>query len=104
LSCQDKFACIPKKGGTYEVKEDTDLRLKIDALTKKVHALFVGQSINVANTFNVDSCSVCASLMHLAQNCPSMLIFAKYPMEQMNAFNKYQKQSNGPYSKTYNPG
>jgi hypothetical protein len=42
LSCRDKFARIPKKGGIYEVKEDTDLRIKIDALTMKVDALVVG--------------------------------------------------------------
>jgi hypothetical protein len=49
--------------------------MKIDELTKKVDALTVGQSINVANTFNVDSCSVCASPMHSAHNCPSTLAF-----------------------------
>ena len=88
----------------YEIKEDIDLRIKIDALTKKVDVLAVDQSINAANTFNVDSHSICASPMHLAQNCPSMPAFAKYPMEQVNAFNDYRKQSNGPYSETYNLG
>ena len=57
-SCQDKSAYIPKKGGIYEVKEDTDLRIKIDVVTRKVDALAVGKSINATNTFNVDSCSV----------------------------------------------
>ena len=80
------------------------MRIKIDALTKKVHALVVGQSINAANTFNIDSCSICANPMHLAQNCPSILAFAEYPMEQVNAFNDYRKQSNGSYSETYNLG
>ena len=103
-SCQDKYAHILKKGGIHEVKEDTDLRIKIDALSKKVDALAVGQSINVANTFNVNSYFVYAIPMHLAHNCPSILAFAKYPMEQVNAFNDYRKQSNGPYSKTYNLG
>ncbi|XP_059446553.1 uncharacterized protein LOC132178112 [Corylus avellana] len=103
-SCQDWSTCAPKKGGIYEIKEDTDLSIKIDALTKKVDALTVGQSINAANTFNVDNCSTYASPMQLAQNCPSMPAFAEYPMEQVNAFNNYRKQSNGPYSVTYNLG
>ena len=84
------------------MKEDIELRMKINALTKKVEALAVGQSINDANTFIVDSCSICASPLHLAQNCPSIPTFAKYPMKQVDAFNDYQKQSSGPYNETYN--
>ncbi|XP_059458327.1 uncharacterized protein LOC132187923 [Corylus avellana] len=76
----------------------------LDALTKKVDALAMSKSINDDNAFNVDSCSICASPLHLTQNCSSLLALAEYPMEQVNAFNDYQKQSNGPYSETYNPG
>jgi hypothetical protein len=47
--------------------------MKIDALTRKVDALAVGQSINAANILNVDSFSICVSPMHLVQNCPSLL-------------------------------
>jgi hypothetical protein len=90
-SFKDKSTRIPKKGGIYELQGDTELNMKIDALTKKVDALTVGQSINAANTFNVDSYSICDSLMHSAHNCPSMLVFAKYPMEQVNAFNDCRK-------------
>jgi hypothetical protein len=86
------------------VKEETKLRLMLDALTKKVDALVVSKSINATNTFHVDSCSICASLMHLTQNCPSSLAFAEYSIEQVYAFNDYWKQSSGPYSETYNPG
>ena len=55
-SCRYKSTHTSKKGGIYVVKEDTDLRMNIDALTRKVVALVVDQSINAANTFNVDSC------------------------------------------------
>ena len=89
LSCRDKSACILKEGGIYELKGDTELNMKIDALTKKVDALVVGKSINAANTFNIDSCSICANPMHLAQECPSMLAFVENSMEQVNAFNDY---------------
>ena len=78
--------------------------MKIDALTKKVDGLAVSKSINAANTFNVDSCSIYASPMHLAHNCPSSPAFAECSMEQVNAFNDFWKQSNGSYSVTCNPG
>jgi hypothetical protein len=64
-------------------------------------ALSVGKPVNAVNTFPVESCSMCASPLHQAQNCPSMTVFE---MEQVNAFNNFQKPSSGPYSETYNPG
>jgi hypothetical protein len=74
----------------------------MNAIVRRLDALSVGKPVNVANTFPVESCSVCASPMHQAQNCPSMIVFAE--MEQVNAFNNFQKPSSGPYSETYNPG
>jgi hypothetical protein len=88
-SCRDKSDCVPKKGGIYELKGETEMNMKIDALTKRFDALSVGPSINAANTYTVDSCSICASPMHSTHNYPSALVFSKYPMEQANAFNDY---------------
>jgi hypothetical protein len=102
-SCWDKSTRIPKRGGIYEV-EDSDLKMKIDALTRKVDALTVDRSINAANAFSIDSCSICASPMHLTQNCPSSPTFVECSIEQVNAFNDYRKQAQGPFSKSYNPG
>jgi hypothetical protein len=51
------------------VKEDIELKMKIDAQTKKVDALVIGKSINATNPFHVDCCSIYASPMHLAQTC-----------------------------------
>jgi hypothetical protein len=86
------------------MKEDIELKMKIDALTKKVDALIVGKSINVANPLHVGCCSIFASPMHLAETCPSFLTFVESPMEQVKAFNDFRKQVNGPFSETYNPG
>jgi hypothetical protein len=36
------------------VKEDMELKMKLDALTKKVDALVIGKSINTVNPFHVD--------------------------------------------------
>jgi hypothetical protein len=66
LSNWDKSARNPKKGGLYELKGEVELNIKIDTLTKRFNTLNVGQSINVANTFIVVSCSICASPMHSA--------------------------------------
>jgi hypothetical protein len=74
----------------------------MDAIVRRLDALSVGKPINAANTFSVESCSVCASPMHQAQNCLSMTVFDE--MEQVNAFNNVQKPSSGPYSETYNSG
>ncbi|XP_062161989.1 uncharacterized protein LOC133869023 [Alnus glutinosa] len=103
-SYRDRSARIQKKGGIYEVKEDVELKMKLDALTKKVDALVVGKSINAANPFHVDCCSICASPIHSAQTCPSLPTFVESSLEQVNAFNDFRKQSNGPFSETYNPG
>jgi hypothetical protein len=65
-SYRDKSARIPKKGGIYELKGETEMNMKIDALTKRLDALVVGPSINAASTYAVDSCSICASPMHSA--------------------------------------
>jgi hypothetical protein len=73
----------------------------MDAIVKRLDALSLGKPIAVANTFPIKSCSVCASPMHQAQNCPSMTVFSE--MEQVNAFNNFQKPSSGPYSESYNP-
>jgi hypothetical protein len=101
-SCRDKSARTPKRGGILESKGETELAQRMDAIVQRLDALSVGKSINAANTFPVESCSICASPMHQAQNCPSMTAFAE--MEQVNAFNSFQKPSSGPYSETYNPG
>jgi hypothetical protein len=100
-SCRDKSARNPKRGGILELKGEQELTQRMDAIVKRLDALSIGKPINAANTFPVKSCSVYASPLHQAQNCPSMTVFE---MEQVNAFNNYQKPSSGPYSETYNPG
>jgi hypothetical protein len=63
-SCRDKSARNPKKGGIHELKGETELSSKMDAIVRRLDALSVGQPINAANTFAVESCSICASPMH----------------------------------------
>ena len=42
LSCRDKFACVPKKRGIYELKGETELNMKINALTRRLDSLNIG--------------------------------------------------------------
>lgn len=86
------------------MKDDADLRLKIDSLTRKVEALSVIRSVNSTNFPPSEGCSLCGNQMHKAQNCPSLSSFTESSMEQVNAFNDFRKQSGGPFSETYNPG
>ena len=91
-SCRDKSAQNPKKGGIHELKGEAELNLRMDAIVKRLDALNIGQPINAANTFTVESCSICASPMHLAQTCPSLSVFSENRMEKTNAFNDFRKQ------------
>ena len=101
-SCRDKSTRNRKKGGIHEVKGEAELNLKMDAIVRRLDVLSLGKPIVAANTFSIESCSICASPMHQAQNCPSMTVFSE--MEQVNAFNNFQKQLSGPYSESYNLG
>jgi hypothetical protein len=103
-SCRDKSTRNPKKGGIHELKGKAELNLRMDAIVKRLDALNVGQPINAANTLIVESCSIRASSMHLAQTCPFLSVFSKNQMEQVNAYNDFRKQSSGLYSESYNLG
>ena len=88
-SCQDTSARAPKKGGIYELKGETKMNMKIDALTKRLDTLNTGPSINDAHTYTVDSCSISASPMHSSQNCPTAPIYFEYLIQQVNVFNDF---------------
>jgi hypothetical protein len=102
-SRRDKSCSVLKKGGLYEVKEEANLRLKIDSFARKVVALSVSRSVNSTNFPPREGCSSCGNQMHKAQNCPSLSSFTENSMEQVNAFHDFRKQSGGPFSETYNP-
>jgi hypothetical protein len=65
-SCRDKSSRNPKKGGILELKGEQELTQRMDAIVKRLDALSMGKPVNAVNTFPIDSCSVCASPLHLA--------------------------------------
>jgi hypothetical protein len=75
--CRDKLVQITKKGGIYELSGEAEMNLKIDVLTKRLDTFNISRPINAANTFTVESCSIYASPMHLAQTCQSLPVFSK---------------------------
>jgi hypothetical protein len=64
MSCRDKSARNPKRWGILELKGETELAQRMDAIVKRLDALSVGKPINAANIFPIESCSVCASPLH----------------------------------------
>ncbi|XP_059446551.1 uncharacterized protein LOC132178111 [Corylus avellana] len=102
-SRQGKSSASPKKGGLYEVKDDADIRRQLKDLMRKVEAIALNKPVIEVDTYQVDVCSLRASPMHFAQNCPSLSTFAEHPTEQVNAFNDHRKPISGHFAKTYNP-
>ena len=52
-SCRDKSARNPKRRGILELKGESELTQKMDAIVKRLDALRIGKPINAANTFQL---------------------------------------------------
>jgi len=58
---------------------------------RTVEAIALNKPVTTTNIYQANVCSLCASLMHFTQNCPSLSTGVEYPLEQVNAFNDYKK-------------
>ncbi|XP_060972621.1 uncharacterized protein LOC133038474 [Cannabis sativa] len=87
----------PKRGGKYEIKEETDLRTSFEKLARKVEALVISQTMN---SHVQPKKEVCASTCHNDQSCPP---FLETFSEEANALHSYGKPNDSPFSNTYNP-
>jgi hypothetical protein len=74
-SCRDKSA--RKKEGILDLKGEQELTQRMDAIVKGLDALSMERPVKAVNTFPIESCSVCDSPLHQAQNCPSMAVFSE---------------------------
>ncbi|XP_058216628.1 uncharacterized protein LOC131327478 [Rhododendron vialii] len=101
-SHRDKQSSISKRGGVYEVKEDSDVRVKLDNLTRKVEALVLSKTMESANQVQSEVCSLCSSHVHTTQTCPSIIGYSDSYVEQANALNNYGKSFASHFSETYN--
>jgi hypothetical protein len=72
------------------VKDNEDIRWQLKDIMHTVEAIALNKPVTVANIYQVDVYSLCASPMHFTQNCPSLSIVVECPPEQVNAFNDYR--------------
>ncbi|KAI5657805.1 hypothetical protein M9H77_26598 [Catharanthus roseus] len=89
--------------GMYEVSQNVDLSLKVDALSKKFDQLLALNTLPT-NSPNVQGvCAICSSPSHVIYGCPSASLFPEFVQEQVNVAQGFHRQ-NDPYSNTYNSG
>ncbi|KAI5663351.1 hypothetical protein M9H77_22676 [Catharanthus roseus] len=89
--------------GMYEVSQNVDLSLKVDALSKKFDQLLALNTLPT-NSPNVQGvCAICSSPSHVIYDCPSASLFPEFVQEQVNVAQGFHRQNN-PYSNTYNSG
>ncbi|KAI5666858.1 hypothetical protein M9H77_16711 [Catharanthus roseus] len=88
--------------GMFEVSQNVDLSVKVDALFKKFDQLLALNTLPT-NSTNVQSvCAICSSPSHVIYDCPSASLFPEFVQEQVNAAQGFHRQ-NDPYSNTYVP-
>ncbi|KAI5666778.1 hypothetical protein M9H77_16631 [Catharanthus roseus] len=87
----------------FEVSQNVDLSVKVDALSKKFDQLLALNTLPT-NSPNVQGvCAICSSPSHVIYDCPSASLFPEFVQEQVNVAQGFHRQ-NDPYSNTYNPG
>ncbi|KAI5683083.1 hypothetical protein M9H77_04311 [Catharanthus roseus] len=88
---------IGNKVGMYEVSQNVDLSLKVNALSKKFDELLALNTLPT-NSLNVQGvCAICSSPSHVIYDCPSALLFPEFVQEQVNTTQGFHKQ-NDPHS------
>ncbi|KAI5650026.1 hypothetical protein M9H77_36031 [Catharanthus roseus] len=86
--------------GMFEVSQNVDLSVKVDALSKKFDQL-LALNILPTNSTNVQSvCVICSSPSHVIYDCPSASLFPEFVQKQVNAAQGFHRQ-NDPYSNTH---
>ena len=60
-----------KKAGMHEISADTNINIKLDALTRKIEALALTKPPAPVMNLQNEACNVCACPMHLTPHCPS---------------------------------
>ncbi|KAI5650408.1 hypothetical protein M9H77_36413 [Catharanthus roseus] len=70
--------------GMFEVSQNVDLSVKVDALSKKFDQLLALNTLPT-NSPNVQSvCAICSSPSHVIYDCPSASLFPEFVQEQVN--------------------
>jgi hypothetical protein len=64
----DRQDPAPKIRGLYEVKDDTNIREEFKVLRRQFDTMVLNKPVNVADTYQVEICGLCANPMHFTQN------------------------------------
>ncbi|KAI5682189.1 hypothetical protein M9H77_03417 [Catharanthus roseus] len=89
--------------GMYEVSQNVDLSLKVDALSKKFDQLLALNTLPTNSSNMQGVCAICSSPSHIIYDCPSTSLFLEFVQEQVNVTQGFHRQSDL-YSNMYNPG
>ncbi|RVW11795.1 hypothetical protein CK203_089771 [Vitis vinifera] len=94
------------KAGMYILNEDTDMKAKFAAMTRRVEELELKKMHEVqavAETpVQVKPCSICQSYEHLVEECPTIPVAREMFGEQANVIGQFKPNSNASYGNTYN--
>ena len=82
-----------KIGGIYEVREDTETKQQLNNLSRKLEALTLKLTTNSINQIQTEVCTLCASLMHISEMCPSLANYSNGYSEQANALTIMESHS-----------
>ncbi|XP_038978648.1 uncharacterized protein LOC120108978 [Phoenix dactylifera] len=96
----------PSSGGIYHLREEDNLKARIEILTRELEALKTKDTKVTHTVSRVEShgpCFVCGGVDHLAQDCPTFAEMRGVYEEHCNALGMYKKPFT-PFSDTYNPG
>ena len=101
-------APMNSKGGMYVLNGDVDMQAKVASLARRLEELEVKgvhdvKAVHEASTQPLQ-CSICQSLEHRVEECPTIPVVREMFCEQANALGFYKQPNNAPYSQTYNPG
>ncbi|XP_038974777.1 uncharacterized protein LOC120106013 [Phoenix dactylifera] len=96
----------PSSGGIYHLREEDNLKARIEILTRELEALKTKDTKVTHTVSRIEShgpCFVCGGVDHLAQDCPTFAEMRGVYEEHCNALGMYKKPFT-PFSDTYNPG
>ncbi|CAN6686680.1 unnamed protein product [Malus baccata var. baccata] len=98
LHNKDKMAFVIPEAAQIE-KMEKRLDAKFDTLLQRISGLQVAvqQPLQAA-------CNICNMITHDFMSCPHRDVSPDFTVEQVNAFNNFQRPRYDPYSNFYNPG
>ncbi|KAI5654389.1 hypothetical protein M9H77_31576 [Catharanthus roseus] len=79
--------------GMYEVSQNVDLSVKVDALSKKFDQLLALNTLSTSSTNMQGVCAICSNPSHAIYDYPSASLFPEFLQEQVNSAQGFYKQN-----------